>query len=365
MSESKLKTAVLGLNERGRLLLEAASKIDNIEIFAVADKDTALAENVAEQYECEGYDDYRQLVTSMDSRLRSGESENVENGVDTGCLLVAAPMHTCDEYVRMAAKKKINILKLPPAARNFEEAAQLVRLAEEQDIKFAIGNPSRFAKSFAALRDFVQQGKIEHVFLITAFCNVGEWQHPDWQSDPKLAGGGVLLHNCYKIIDQIILNFGMPEQVYSLNTNAAADKQQRHYLTEDTVVVTMKFSDTISGNLIATRRPGTGPAEEFVKIYGKDKILTVTSSHLTVTDGLSQKSKKSKYDDDEPAWYQAMLENFALSTLQPSEHKLSSSGRENLTNMAVIDSAYLSARTAMPEEPGKILQMVQIEPEEL
>ena len=364
MSEGKLKAAVLGLNEKGRLLLEAASKIDNIEIFAVADKDTALAENVAGQYECEGYDDYRQMVTAMDSRLRSGKSETGENGVDTGCLLVAAPMHTCDEYVRMAAKKKINILKLPPAARNFEEAAQLVPLAEEQDIKFAIGNSSRFAKSFAALRDFVQQGKIEHVFLITAFCNVGERQHPNWQTDPKLAGGGVLLHNCYKIIDQIILNFGMPEQVYSLNTNAAADKQQRHYLTEDTVVVTMKFSDTLCCNLTATRRPGTGPAEEFVKIYGKDKILTVTSSQFTVTDGLKCRNRKSKYDDDEPASYQAMLANFAMSILQPQEYKLSSAGRENLMNMAVIESAYLSARTAVPEEPGKILKMVQIEPEE-
>ena len=365
MSEGKLKAAVLGLDERGRLLLEAASKIEHFEIFAVADKDTALAENVAEQYQCEGHDDYRQLVTSMDSRLRSGESESEENGVDTGCLLVAAPMHTSDEYVRMAAKKKINILKLPPAARNFEEAAELVRLAEEQDIKFAIGNPGRFAKSFAALSDFVQQGKIEHVFLITAFCNVGDCEHHPWQNDPQLSGGGVLLHNCYQIIDQIILNFGTPEQVYSLNTNAAADKQQRHYLTEDTVVVTMKFSDTLSGNLIAARRPGSGPAEEFVKIYGEDKFLTVTSSQLTVTDGLKCRNRKSKYDDNKPAWYQAMLENFAMSILQPREHKLSSVGRENLMNMAVIESAYLSARTAAPEEPGKILQMVQIEPEEV
>jgi predicted dehydrogenase len=365
MNEGKLKAAVLGLNEQGLLMLEAASKIDYFEIFAVADKDTAIAENTAEQYQCEGYDDYRQLVTAVDSRLRSGKSETGENSVDTGCLLVAAPMHTCDEYVRMAAKKKINILKLPPAARNFEEAAELVHLAEEQDIKFAVGNVSRFAKSFNKLCTFIREGQIEHVFLITAFCNVGEQQHPEWQNDPELAGGGALLHNCYKIIDQVILNLGTPEQVYSLNTNAAADKQQRHYLTEDTAVVTMKFSDTLSGNLTATRRSGTGPKEEFVKIYGKDKILTVTNAHIIVYDGNSQKSKKTKYDDDEQARYKAMLENFALSTLQPGEHKLVSSGRENLTNMAVIDTAYLSARTAAPEEPAKILQMAQIEPKEV
>jgi predicted dehydrogenase len=265
----------------------------------------------------------------------------------------------------MAMKKKIHIFKPGPVARDFEEATELVRLAEEQDIKLAIGNTGRVTESFAALRDYVQEGKIEHVFLITAFCNVGDRDHPAWQTDPKLAGGGVLLHNCYQIIDQIILNFGTPEQVYSLNTSAAADKQQRHYLTEDTSVVSLKFSDILSGNLIASRRTGSGKGEEFVKIYGKDQILTVTNSQLTVTDGLKCRNQNSKYDDDEAAWYQAMMENFVLSILQPGENKLISTGKENLKNMAVIESAYLSARTAMPEETGKILQMAQIEQSEI
>jgi predicted dehydrogenase len=368
MTEGKLKAAVLGLNEQGRLLLETASKLEHFEITAVADKDGTLAEKVAAQYECAGYE----LISVMDSGLRGNDrksDEDRENNNkkrnDAGCLLVAAGMHTCDEYVRMAMKKKINVLKLAPVARNFEEAAELVRLAEEQDVKFAIGNPGRFAQSYLTLRQFLHEGKIEHVFLITAFCNAGDGNHPAWQTDPKLAGGGVLLHNCYQIIDQIILNFSAPEQIYSLNTNAAPDRQQRLYLTEDTVVVTMKFSDTLSGNLIASRRGGTGPEEEFLKIYAKDKILTVTNTQLTVSDGFSDNSKKFNYDDDKSARYTALLENFALGILKPKDNKLTSSGRENLANMAVIESAYLSARTATPEEPGKFLQMAQIEPIEI
>jgi predicted dehydrogenase len=373
MSEGKLKTAVLSLNDRGRLLLEEASKIEHFEIIAVADRNGDIAEKVAAGYNCLAYDDYRQLISVMDSRLRGNDEkggndkkngEEREKGRNLGCLLVAAGMHSCEEYVRMAARKKINILKMAPLARNFEEAAELVRLAEEQRIKFAIGNPGRFAGGFLELRRFLKEGKIEQIFLITAFCSIGDRKYPAWQTDPKLAGGGVLLHNCYQIIDQIILNFGTAEQIYSLNTNAASDKQQRHYLTEDTAVVTMKFSDTSFGNLIASRRAGLGPGEEFLKIYGKDKVLTVGSTQLVVGDGLSRKSKKLKYDDDEPARYRAILENFALSILQPDQHRLSSSGRENLANMAFIESAYLSARTSMPEEPGRILQMAQIEPTE-
>lgn len=341
MSEGKLKTAALGLNGGGQLLLEAVRGIDYFQIQAVADKDTALAERIAAEYECTAYDDYRQLI--------------IQNHLD--CLLVAAGIHSCDEYVKMAMKKKFNILKLAPAARDFEEATEFVRLSEDEDIRFAIANPRRFAQSFLALRDFLQQGRIEQIFLMTAFCSVGEQSYLGWQTDPKLSGGGVLLHNCYWIIDQITWNFGIPQQVYSLNTNQAQDKQQRLYLTEDTAVVTMKFSDTFIGNLVASRRAGIGPKEEFLKLYGKDKIITVNDRRLTVSDGLGQVSEELEYDDYALFCMTEQLKNFALSILSPDENKLCSSGRENLQDMAVIESAYLSARTGFPEEPTKVLQM--------
>ena len=347
MSEGKLKTAILGLSEAGQPLLKAAADVDYFQIHAVADKDTNLAEKMAGEYQCAAYDDYRQLIMEIDSRVRG----------DNRCLLVAAGMHSCDEYVRMAIKKKFNVLKLAPAARDFEEAAEFVRLGEDENIKFAIANSGRFARSFLALRRYLQENRIEKVFLATAFCNVGDHAPPGWQSDPKLAGGGVLLHNCHRIVDQMVWNFGIPEQVYSLSTNQAQDKQQRLYLTEDTTIVTMKFSDTFIGSLVASRRAGIGPRQEFLKLYGKDKILTVSDTQLTVSDGLGHTTEELKYDDDERLCMTELLKDFALSILSPDKNKLCSSGRENLRNMAVIESAYLSARTGFPEEPNRILQM--------
>jgi predicted dehydrogenase len=344
MSEGKLKTAVLGLDDRGRFLLEAASQANYFEIAAVADKDTSLAESTAYKYKCASYDDYRQLI--------------MQNQFD--CLLVAAGVHSCDEYIKMAMKKKINVLKLAPPARNFQEAAEFVRLAEDENIKFAIANPRRFARSYLALREFLQQGWIEQIFLITAFCAVGNEQTGAWQTDPKLAGGGVLLYNCYQIIDQIVWNLATPQQVYSLKTNTAGDRQQRSYLTEDTAVVTMKFTDTFFGNLIASKV--FGPEQEVLKVYGKDRILTVSNARFIISNGLGQTSKESEYDDDnELILHTALLKNFAISILLPDKNKLCSSARENLNDMAVIEASYLSARTGMPEEPGKILKMAQTE----
>jgi len=188
MSEGKLRTAVLGLTDDAGIMLEAASQTDYFRIQAVADKDTQLAEKMGRQYNCSAYDDYRQLLTA--------------NRFD--CLLVAAGIYTCDEYVRTAMKKKMHILKAAPAARNFEEAAEFVRLAEEENIEFAVANPTRFAPGFAAFHDFLKEGEIAHLSLISAFCNFGGEVQPSWHTDQKLAGGGVLLRNCYEIIDQIV-----------------------------------------------------------------------------------------------------------------------------------------------------------------
>ncbi len=344
MGDIKLKTAVLGLGERGLELLEAAKAVDCLEIQAVADKDPGLAERIGGAWQCAFYDDYRQLI--------------IQHQLD--CLLVAAPIHSCDEYVRMAMKKKFNVLKLAPAARDFEEAAGFVRLAEEEKIQFAVANPSRFARHFAALRQAVQENKIEQVFLQTVFCNVGEIEQPGWQTDPKLAGGGVLLHDCYRIVDQVVLNFGMPQQVYSLNTNQAQDKQQRLYLTEDTAVLTLRFSDTFIGSFVASRRPGAGPKAEFLRVYGKDRVLTLSDTKLVLTDGLGEVSEELQYDDEPLACTTELLEDFGRSVISPDKNKLASSGRENLKNMAVIESAYLSARTGFPEEPARILQRASL-----
>jgi predicted dehydrogenase len=192
---------------------------------------------------------------------------------------------------------------------------------------------------------------------MNAFCNVGDSEPAGWKTDPKLAGGGVLLQDCYRMIDQIVWNFGMPQQVYSLHTNQAHDKQQRSYLTEDTAIVTMRFSDTFVGNFIASRRAGIGPKEEFVRLYGKDKIVTAGGNRLEVADGVGQVSEECEYQYDRLGCLREALDSFAKSVLTPEDNKLCSSGRENLMNMAVMEAAYLSARTGFPEEPEKILQM--------
>ncbi len=346
MPDKKLKTAVLGMDKRGRIILEAAAKAGYFHIQAIADKDTKLVEKLAEKYNCQPYDDYRQLI--------------IQNQFD--CLIVAEPIYSCAEYLRAAMKKKINVLKLSPLARNFEEAAEFVRLAENENINFAIANVTRFSQTHLELHEFLEKDQLEHLFLITAFCSADELIDRSWLSDPKLAGGGVLLRNCYEILDQIVSAFKVPQLVYALNTNIAADRQQRAYLTEDTAVVTMKFTDALACNIIASRHTRFQSQQHFLKLHTKEKTIKISDSQFTVIDSSGKIVCENQYTDNTLSRMTKLLESFALSLLSPDKNPLCSSAAVNLKTMAVIEAAYLSARTSMPEEPSRILGMVHVKP---
>ena len=89
MSQDRLRTAILGLTDKGLQMLEAAGATGLFDIVAVADADAELAEKTAGRYKAEALDDYRQLV--------------IQNQLDV--LLVADPMYLCDEHIRAAMKK--------------------------------------------------------------------------------------------------------------------------------------------------------------------------------------------------------------------------------------------------------------------
>jgi len=345
MAATKLKTAVLGINDFSLLILDSLVKIDYFQLSAVADINTEKAQRIASKYKCNYYDDYRQLI--------------IQGKFD--CIIAAAPLHNCIEHIKTALKKKFNVLKTAPPGRNFEEAMTLTSLAEREKVRFAVINPYRSAQSFINFSRLIgERGKI---FLIDANCfRENKEGKKNWVSDRQLAGGGVILYDCYQIIDQLVSNFDLPQQVYSLTSNRAPDRKQRYYLTEDTALLTMKFSDTRFAHITASNRPAAAASDtEVIRVHTNGEIISATPDSFTISKGNGTVIEHSRYRDKPAKWISQFLENFALSIISPDQHKLLSPAKENLKNMALIESAYLSARTAMPEQPGKILQLADLQ----
>ncbi|MBN2020852.1 MAG: Gfo/Idh/MocA family oxidoreductase [Sedimentisphaerales bacterium] len=343
--EKPLKTAVMGLDEPGRFLLEATRGLDLFNITAVADSDANLAQQFGKLWDCAAYDDYRQLI--------------MQNQLD--CLLVAAPLHTCVEHIRSAIKKKFHVLKLAPFARNFAEAAELVKLADGEGVKFIVANPGRFSPGALALKAFTQENPAEQFFfiLMSGRKNAPEPGSQKWRSDPVLAGGGVLLYDCWEIIDQVLSGFGLPQQVYCITGNTATDSRQRAYLAEDSAIITMKFSDTLSGALLAGRSAEAvcGETQRRLTAQGHNVIIKLDDISFEVMDNQGQSVRREEFVDDWLSGMKKTLANFGSHVLDPANNPIISASAENLKIMAFIEAAYLSAKTGMPEEPARILKI--------
>jgi predicted dehydrogenase len=341
MENNMLKTGILGLGEKANLLIEAAGNTGFYDIIAVADHNTKLLQTAATSIQCKVYDDFRQLI--------------MQNELD--CLLVAADIHSCDEHLRSAIKKKINILKLAPPARNFEEAAKFAQLAEQNDIVFVVANIQRYRKSYIAARQLILEKHIESIFVIDVLCSIAECQYPAWTSDPKIAGGGVLLYDCYDLIDTLGWILPLPQQVYALKSSQAQDKQQRLYRTEDTAIVSIKFNDSLIGNIIATRQNKSNPQVKKITFFSKLGKITVSENQLSILTSPEQKERKRRFKDNDSEAMLTICTKFAQTLLDPAEYAPQSTIAENLDNIAFLEATYLSTRTGFPEEPAKIKEM--------
>jgi predicted dehydrogenase len=343
MAAEPLSAAVLGLGPPGQLLLEAIQAGSRLRVKAVGDPDRKRAEHAAARYACDAYTDYRQLI--------------VQNELDA--LLVAADFHACDEHIKAAIRSKFHILKLAPPARTFAEALELAEMARNEKVRFVVANPLRYRSSFRVARQWIAEGRISQAFLIAAQVHRTTVDRANWQSDPVLAGGGALLHDGYAMIDQILWSFPVPQQVYALHSSQAPDKQQRLYLTEDTAVVSLKFADALTGSLITMRGSSAVLEPTWMKVYGKDNILTVGNDRVVLADLRGGGEQTQQFQEDDRDIMVLLLDDFARSLSTSDGQEEVSSMAENLRNMAVLESAYLSARTGFPEEPDRVLQQAK------
>jgi predicted dehydrogenase len=121
----------------------------------------------------------------------------------------------------------------------------------------------------------------------------------------------------------------------------------------------MKFNDYLSGTLLAGRAAGpfNDEPQQWMTAQGRNILIKATDKSFEVTDPQGKRLQRNKFDDDSPGRMRKVLENFGLYLIDPANNPLISTAADNLKIMAVIEAAYLSARTGMPEEPAKILKI--------
>jgi len=326
----KLRTGIIGVGGYGKAVLTELGKNSTFQIKAIADQNLELAQECARIYEAQAYDDYRSLI--------------VQEKLDV--LFLTLPTFLCGECLQLAAKGGIHVFKEAPLARSLPEAAHWVKLMNKARCKFYIGAQKRFAPGYLEAHQLLEQKTIGKVYLARAQSFKRYQGRFDWRGDPVLAGGGMLLEMAYHMVDQIVWNLGVPEMLYSLNSNFCSKRVLPPYRTEDTVVLTMSFSDGTMGNLVSSWV--AAPENERLLLHGTEGNLEVSANMMNVFDMDGLLIRQEKYQVDQSWLIAQQIRHFAGSLLD-DQIKPVSTAEEHLANVAIIESAYLSARTQLPE----------------
>ena len=336
MPLGRLRAGLLGLTGVGAEYLAALRAEEQLELVAVADSDPEVVRRAVAGTGVRGYEDFRSLIV-----------EQSHAGMQL--LLMALEPHRAVEFALLAAERGLAVFLEAPPARNLEEGQRLVQGFQAAGRPLVVSRPWHFEPAFALLRDLTAQAGPVHMtaaqILVPRAVPLG------WRGDSVRAGGGVLLHGSYELLDLLVQTLGVPAQVWAHCSLADAGGQARSYDTEDGLVAGLIFAHGRSASLAAARCPGLEAPQWSACFAGARATVELTPKALRVSPGESGRPRTRRVRTGNrvaPALH-AFVEAFRQERLD-----LDSAIAEHLTTLAVIDALYLSARTGAPESPARL-----------
>ena len=140
--------------------------------------------------------------------------EDLCDDPETELIIVNTPDHTHFELARQALTAGKHVIVEKPFTRTYDEARQLIRLADEKGLLLSVFQNRRWDGDFMTVRQVVEKkllGRlVEFESHFDRFRNYVK--QGTWKEDPS-TGTGTLYNLGSHMIDQALVLFGLPEGV--------------------------------------------------------------------------------------------------------------------------------------------------------
>jgi predicted dehydrogenase len=204
-----MNVGIVGAGRQGWRRARALESFLDDRLVAVADRDAAAAQRLAEAYAAETYSDWRALIDRA--------------GVDT--VLVCTPPDSHAEIVIAALAGGRHVLVEKPLARSVAEAEPIMTAAEaafERGVICGVGFNYRHHPGIQQARRWVDEGAIgELMYSRMRHGIVGRWGYAsDWRASAAISGGGQLLDQGTHLLDLARWFFGDFSEVGAMLTTS-------------------------------------------------------------------------------------------------------------------------------------------------
>lgn len=330
---NRLKAALIGLTGVGAAYLDALRTDDQFELVAVGDAEREVLRRTAGDLTARAFEDHRSLIV-----------ESARDGLDV--LFVAAEPFQSREFVELALSRGVAVFHKTPPARNREEGLRLADAADRAHVPLLVEPGYAFDPALSRLRSL--PGSLGPILSVQANVRVAD-EPTGWRAETARSGGGVLLNAAYPLLDLIVSVCGPARSVFARCGRGAFPELSAKYDTEDVAQVSLILSNGAIGDVTAVRgAPGSGWAVNF---DGPRASATISERELRITPrGGADREEVVPISHRNRA--AAAISAFGAATLAGVQ-AVPSTIRDHLPTLAVIDAAYLSAKTGVPESPGE------------
>ncbi|RME38200.1 MAG: gfo/Idh/MocA family oxidoreductase [Planctomycetota bacterium] len=331
---NRLRTALLGLADRGADYLDAVRADARLVLAAVGETQSAVRRRYEAELDVPFYEDHRSLVV-----------ETARKGLDL--LIVTLPPHRTYEWLEPAVEAGVPVLMTPPPARTVSEARERIARMAAADRPFLLASCWRYEPFLRRIHDgaeWVGEPLQANVYIASAHAAGG------WRGDLQRAGGGALLHDAYDMIDFLLERFGLPASVCARCGTTAEPGTVPNYDTEDAASMLLAFDRHRHAVLTVVR--ATAGFTWHARLVGTRAVADILPHRMTVT----------PHDGNRPRTYRRPRLGPVAAGLSVAIDVATGTspaarlGDRPLDVLAVIEAAYLSARTGEPESPQRLLE---------
>jgi UDP-N-acetylglucosamine 3-dehydrogenase len=210
-----LKAAVIGVGNMGRHHARVYAGLDGVQLAAIVDPDSRLAQRHADKYRCSYYSDHAEMMRREKPDLVS----------------IAVPTSIHKSIALDLIAKRIPVLIEKPIADSVKAAREIIAKSRTRRSIVAIGHIERYNPPVQKLRELLAQGRFGRVISIST-KRVGVYP-------PQITDVDVLIDLAVHDIDICcFLLGGRPLSVYA---RAGKAMNSRHY---DYADVFLKFKTT-------------------------------------------------------------------------------------------------------------------------
>lgn len=163
-----MRVGVIGAGAMGQNHIRAYSQMRDVELVGIADIDKVRIDSLSKEYHAKGFIDYKDLL---------------KEDLDAVSIVVPTTMHK--KVALDVINSGTNLLVEKPIADSVDNADQITRAAEKENVKLMVGHIERFNPAVIKMKELIKSGELGNIVSIST-RRVGPY-------NPRIRDVGVIL----------------------------------------------------------------------------------------------------------------------------------------------------------------------------